>query len=347
MGLRKNMSARNKAFLVWFVLIALCIVTIMFLRKRFERDSAKKENTVEIPVDPSLVRHPRKNPRPVKPDTDSVLVQNCIPIEWPYCKASQVIRYRGYDLCYDENSEQALWVAYQLTESETIRRYERTNKFIEDPHIKTRSAGERDYKGSGYDRGHLAPAADMGWSSQTMAESFYYSNMSPQVPAFNRGIWKRLEEQVRDWAVELDTIYVVTGPVLKGKMTRIGPEEVAVPNYYYKAILTLNGKDAKAIGFIMANQSGRGSLYQYAVSIDSLEKFTGLNFFASLPDVTESRIETQNCIPCWAWNNKRSAGKSSAGVSSESVQCSGTTKAGKRCRRMTKDPTGRCYQHNR
>jgi endonuclease G len=133
-------------------------------------------------------------------------------------KGEQVIRHAGYSFVYNEAYEQAAWVAYELTEKETDKQYDRTDKFIPDPSVITGSATDSDYSGSGYDRGHLAPAADMGWSSTSMAESFYFSNMSPQVPGFNRGIWKRLEEQVRSWAIEYDTIYVVTGPVLKGNM---------------------------------------------------------------------------------------------------------------------------------
>lgn len=326
----------------------MCIVAFILWRQGLANSSAKK-NTVIIPVDPSLTHQSRNKAIPISPD--SVLVQDALPIAWPNCNDSRVIRHRGYDLCYEESAEQALWVAYQLTGSETIRIHKRTNRFIEDPLIKTGSAGDRDYKGSGYDRGHLAPAADMGWSQQTMEESFYYSNISPQVPAFNRGIWKRLEEQVRSWAVSLDTIYVVTGPVLKGKMTYIGPEKVAVPSYYYKAILTLKEKDTKAIGFIMANQSGTGSLEQYAVSIDSLEKFTGLDFFGSLNNSLESTIESNLCVACWVWSHNQRSSRGSIEQKytggKSSVQCSGTTKAGNRCKRMTRDSSGRCYQHNR
>ena len=101
----------------------------------------------------------------------------------------QIINHFAYTLSYNELFEQANWVAYELTDIETISHFERTNKFIVDDLVKTGSASNDDYKKSGYDRGHLAPAGDMGWSEQAMKESFYYSNMSPQNPSFNRGIW--------------------------------------------------------------------------------------------------------------------------------------------------------------
>ena len=124
-----------------------------------------------------------------------------------------IINPTGYSLVYVEAYEQSKWVAYNLTEEETNKLYQRTNKFIIDSEVSTGTANDNDYKGAGYDRGHLAPASDMGYSSTTMTESFYYSNMSPQVPGFNRGIWKNLEELVRTWAVENKNVYVITGPV--------------------------------------------------------------------------------------------------------------------------------------
>jgi endonuclease G len=261
-------------------------------------------------------------------------------------KGEQVIRHTGYSFVYNETYEQAAWVAYELTEKETEKQYDRTDKFIPDPAVSTGSAIDADYSGSGYDRGHLAPAADMGWSSTTMAESFYFSNMSPQVPGFNRGIWKRLEEQVRSWAIEYDTIYVVTGPVLKGNMGSIGANKVAIPNYYYKVILDMHSKPHQAIGFVMENASASGDLSQFAVSVDSVERFTGLDFFPSLDDASETSLEKTVCTSCWTWEIRRPENSGdSKPTGGESVQCSGTTQAGARCKRMTTDPSGRCYQH--
>ena len=261
-------------------------------------------------------------------------------------KGEQVIHHAGYSFVYNETYEQASWVAYVLTEKETEKLYDRTDKFIQDPSVGTGSATDADYSGSGYDRGHLAPAADMGWSSTSMAESFYFSNMSPQVPGFNRGIWKRLEEQVRSWAIEYDTVYVVTGPVLKGSMGSIGANKVAIPNFYYKVILDMHSKPHQAIGFVMENASASGELSKFAVSIDSVERFTGIDFFPSLDDGTETALEKTVCTSCWTWEISRpeNSGETKP-AGGESVRCSGTTQAGARCKRMTSDPSRRCYQH--
>ena len=212
-----------------------------------------------------------------------------------------VIKHTGYSLLYSETHEQATWVAYELTNAETNKIAERGNKFITDPKVTTQSANAQDYKGSGYDKGHLAAAADMGWSVTTMAESFYYSNMSPQVPGFNRGIWKKLEERVRVWAIENKAVYIVTGPVLSVGLKTIGPNKVSIPNYYYKVILDYTEPDIKGIGFIIPNASSSQPLKSFAVSIDSVEKQTGIDFFPLLPDVQEKQIESTLCVKCWTW----------------------------------------------
>ena len=126
----------------------------------------------------------------------------------------QIVYRSGYSLSYNEDHEQANWVAYTLTAVHARGTVKRINDFRVDPEIKTGSASLSDYKGSGYDRGHLAAAADMKWSKKVLSESFYMSNMSPQNPSFNRGIWKRLENQMRQWALDEQKLHIVTGGVL-------------------------------------------------------------------------------------------------------------------------------------
>ena len=265
-------------------------------------------------------------------------------LEIPKTKSSdQIISHTGYSLLYNEKYKQANWVAYELTKQETNKIFERSNKFISDPQVKSVNAFNKDYAGSGYDRGHLAPAADMGWSASTMIESFYYSNMSPQQPGFNRGIWKKLEELVRTWAIENNSVYVVTGPILAKGLSTIGYHKIAVPNYYYKVILDYKEPNIKGIGFILPNESSTSALQNYAVSIDSVEKVTGIDFFYLLKDQEENLIEKELCINCWSWkSSKISSEKNKAAVS---VQCAGITKAGNRCKRRTTNASGRCYQH--
>jgi len=279
------------------------------------------------------------------PDTASVDAIKLTNLEIPSSiQGETVIHHMGYTLSYNETYEQANWVAYELTEHETNRLYDRTDMFLIDPNVRSGTATDADYKKSGYDRGHLAPAADMGWSATTMAESFYYSNMSPQLPGFNRGVWKRLEELVRAWAVESDAIFVVTGPVLSSGLNFIGWNQVAVPKYYYKVILDYRKPDIKAIGFILPNASSGAPLQDFAVSIDKVEQITGIDFFHLLPDNQENILELSHCTSCWSWKGKSKSYHVNS--NSSSVQCSGITQAGNRCQRMTKNPNGKCFQHD-
>ena len=213
-----------------------------------------------------------------------------------------IIEHTGFRLAYSEKHEQAKWVAYEFTKAETIKKVDRTDDFRPDPKVLTGSATSTDYKGSGFDRGHLAPAGDLSWSAEAMSCSFFYSNMSPQTPSFNRGIWKKLEEQVRDWSKTYDTIYVVTGPVLEDSLPTIGENMVSIPKYYYKVILEYKSNSTKAIGFILPNEKSPFPLNNFIVSIDSVEQMTGIDFFHQLPDSIENKIEKSVCNACWGIN---------------------------------------------
>lgn len=268
-------------------------------------------------------------------------------MEIPSCKPEEfIVKHTAYSLVYSEAHEQAKWVAYELTAAKTVNTHERTDKFMVDPLVTTGSATDTDYEKSGYDRGHLAPAADMGWSETTVAESFYYSNMSPQEPGFNRGIWKKTEELVRNWAIENKLIYVVTGPVLTAGLKTIGPNEVSVPQYYYKVVLDYSAPEIKGIGFIIPNTASQRDVKTFAVSIDSVETVTGIDFFPALPDAEEIALEKTACLTCWSWG-KTSETTTTTTEDKEvtAVQCSATTQAGSRCKRTTKSKNGLCFQH--
>lgn len=223
-------------------------------------------------------------------------------LEFPFIRNEEnVILHKAYSLVYDEECEQARWVAYILTKHETEGLEERGNKFIEDPYISSGTANNLDYSKSGYDRGHLAPAADMKWSEIAMKESFFYSNMSPQKPSFNRGIWKKLEEKVREWAIANDSILIVTGPILHSNLKKIGINEVCVPEFYFKVVFDYKKEKSKGIGFILPNESSSNPLIDFARTIDEVEKLTGLDFYYQFNDELEEKIESQICKSCWSW----------------------------------------------
>lgn len=220
---------------------------------------------------------------------------------WPaYTGNDAIIEHDYFTLSYNEKTEQADWVAYKLTRNHlNDATYKRKDNFRADPLVSSQSASLSDYKGSGYDRGHLAPAADFTWSKEGLDDSFYMSNMSPQEPGFNRGIWKQLEEKVRNMARENGVVYVVTGPIYQGLTKKIGDNKVAVPSKYYKVILDLEGKEVKGIGFILPNKKSNNSLSKYATTIDAVEKATKLDFFPSIPDDLEGKLESQSNYSAW------------------------------------------------
>ena len=273
-------------------------------------------------------------------------------LELPHPKEKEVIiHHLAYTLSYNELHEQANWVAYELTKDETNSHFERTNHFLIDEQVKTGSATNDDYLKSGYDRGHLAPAGDMGWSEQAMKESFYYSNMSPQLPSFNRGIWKKTEELTREWAVENNSLYVVTGPILTPNLATIGTNKVSIPNYYYKTILDYTQPTFKAIAFLIPNKASKEPLEKYVVSIDSIEKLTGYDFYYQLSDSLENQLEKSTSTIDWTWKaevvKKTTSEKkpSSEAQLKTSVQCKGITKKKNRCQNKTLNSSGYCRDH--
>ncbi len=229
--------------------------------------------------------------------------QSIDPNFFPESTTGQVITHKHYTLSYSEDHEQAEWVAYKLTKSNLRKpRVKREKKFRQDDLITTLSAKHSDYTHSGYTRGHLAPAGDMAFSKDAMRESFFMSNMSPQIKEFNGGIWRELEENVRDWAFDNDELYIVSGPVLKDGhiIKKIGFNEVAVPDLFYKIILDLKEPEKKAIAFLMPNEKSEKHIKHYTTSIDEIEELTGINFFAGfMSEELEEKLEQKGNPNQW------------------------------------------------
>ena len=213
----------------------------------------------------------------------------------------QIVRHDRYTLRYREQYEQADWVAYKLTGEESRAYLSRDgNKFVPDPLVKTGSAVTTDYTRTGYDRGHLAPAGDFNLSTDEKQESFYMSNISPQVPDFNRGIWNDLEQKFRQWAERDEELYIVTGPVLKLGLPTIGKyNEIAVPEMYYKIALCLTDNQPRMIGFVMKNEFSSENLKSFVMSVDEIERMTGIDFFPKLPDALEKKLESSTTTVGW------------------------------------------------
>jgi endonuclease G len=228
----------------------------------------------------------------------------------PQSDNPSIIRHKYYTLSYVDKYKDPEWVAYKLEDYMTVGTAKRSNKFKSDPEVELGSAIPADYAKSGYDKGHLCPAADMKWDAEAMDETFYMSNMSPQEPGFNRGIWKKREEQVREWAVELKKIYVVTGLILTDGLPTIGrANAVSVPKYLYKIVLQYDDDGSKAIAFLLPNEPSSSALTDYVVPIDSIEGLTRINFFPSLTAEQSEALEKHVDVSHWDFIVKHRRGE--------------------------------------
>jgi len=221
------------------------------------------------------------------------------PFLLPSSTTGAIISHDHFTLSYHEQYEQAEWVAYTLkreylTYDDRDRPY-----FIEDPKVPTKSADWRNYRGSGFDRGHLCPAGDMRFSEYAYNQTFYTSNISPQRKDFNAGVWNRLEMQVRDWCKRYGTLNVAVGGVLESGLDEIGDEDVAVPERYFKIITRGDIENLEVIAFLMPNYESQRPLQDFAVPVDEVETATGIDFLAELPDPIENKLERQTKIAAW------------------------------------------------
>jgi endonuclease G, mitochondrial len=219
----------------------------------------------------------------------------------PTSTTNQIIVHDNYTLSYVEDYEQAEWVAYELKKGRYGSQNFERPFFIEDPKVKSGSADWKNYRKSGYDKGHLCPAGDMKFSKEAFDETFFTSNISPQLHHFNDGIWNNLEQKVRYWANKYEGLYVVTGGVLTKGLETIGKEDVAVPVYFYKVLVSkVNGK-YKMIGFLLPHEESDKPIYNFVVAVDEIEKKTGIDFFPKLDDTIENQLEKSSSYKEWAF----------------------------------------------
>ena len=232
------------------------------------------------------------------------------------------LKYMAMDISFNPITHQPNWVAWELLGSEVSDVVERDDNFLPDPAVKG-CATPDDYRYTGYDRGHMAPAGDMKWHPQAMRESFYMTNICPQAPDLNRGAWQRLEKKCRERAVTDSALIIICGPIFDTPATSngtaaglassgnrgasshgknstpvgvasLGETGVAVPQRFFKVILAPYVSKPWAIGFIMPNGYVEGGIQKAAVPVDSVERATGYDFFSALPDPLETRLE-QSC----------------------------------------------------
>ncbi|ULC60184.1 DNA/RNA non-specific endonuclease [Flaviramulus sp. BrNp1-15] len=262
-----------------YSIIAIIVVLCVYAYEHFLAEEEKTEVVTEGKV--------------VKKDTNEYFL--------PTSTTGQIIHHQGYSLSYSEPHEQAEWVAYELKKSHLSNTNHKRPYFEIDKAVKTGAASWRNYKNSGYDRGHLCPAGDRRYTKFAHDETFLTSNISPQEHQFNSGIWNTLEQKVRYWASKYDGVFVVTGGVLKGNMKTIGNEKVSVPNQFYKVLIDNNTGKTKMIAFLMPHKDSNKPLYEFVVSVDDIEKLTGIDFFPELEDSLENKLEASSSYKNWSF----------------------------------------------
>jgi endonuclease G, mitochondrial len=209
-----------------------------------------------------------------------------------------LIKHDHYILSYVDKYKQSEWVCYELTKIETKNNTERRKgNFMMDPLIKTIAVTHEDYTNSGYDRGHLAPAGDMNFNANAEFESFYTSNISPQLKELNRITWKNLEDDIRYYVIRNNVnLYIITGGILNDKLKKI-KNKISVPNYFYKIIY--DEKNNKMLAFIIPNEiSVNNDYFIYVTSVDNIESETNINFFNNIKNenILEKNIENVNWL---------------------------------------------------
>lgn len=210
----------------------------------------------------------------------------------------QQVQHTLFTVSYNEGYELPSWVAWQLTPEQAKATGTFKEKYSEDPEVTTGTATTKDYRDAGFIIGQLVPPEDMFISQQALSETFLLSNTAPMKPAFNKYVWEVIEKLIREWAKEGNTLYIITGPVLKdAPFGTFGPNKVSIPTRYYKAVLDVHGE--RAIGFIIRSNVASGAPKSFAITVDELEKITGLDFFTELPDDLEQKVEAGNDLTKW------------------------------------------------
>ncbi len=275
---------RNKIYPIVVLLIAVALfIYESYYDKPIKDNPVKVEDVIPLPEDKS---------QPTATTNEYYL---------PTSTTGEVVHHNYYSLSYSERHEQPEWVAYELKKSHLSRQDRKRPYFEIDRSVSTRSADWRNYKGSGYDRGHLCPAGDRRFSKEAYTETFFTSNISPQKHEFNSGVWNRLEQKVRYWAQRYDGVYVITGGILEKGLPSIGDEDVSVPKRFYKILLDNSDGKTKVIAFLMPHKESNRPLYEFVVSVDEIEALTGIDFFATLEDSKEQRLEASDSYKDWSF----------------------------------------------
>lgn len=283
---------KSKIFGQLFAILIVGIVAVwftIFLRK-WEVANEEKARLEQENLQESLLE---KNETSYQPADLKEVITNPQQAELP-------VNYKGMNISFNSDKHIPNWVAWELTAEKTYGTTPRYNKFLQDASVDG-CPYPWDYSNSGYTRGHMAPAGDMKWDETAMKETFFMTNICPQANSLNAGSWLRLEEKCRQWAEADGRIIIICGPVLTDSIREyIGETGVAVPQRFFKVILSPDATPMRGIAFIMNNGEVEGGMQKAATSIREVERITGHDFFAALPDSIEETVENQTDFPFWS-----------------------------------------------
>lgn len=276
----------GKSIFIISVLLIAAGVTLYGRQKRAE----------EKPADETSVRQHSAN-------TDARHFDGLDDVILPAGLPSQKKDYNGFTVSFNKDNHTPNYVSWELLDTETDGPAPRSNRFLTDYDVEG-CPQTSDYTRSGYDRGHMAPSADMKWSTEANADCFTLTNICPQAKALNTGAWKTLEQKCRLWARRDSALCIVAGPIYSDSDNqRLGPTGVRVPSAFFKVIIAPYLQSPRGIGFIYPNMSSPGNMKDYSMTIDEVERITGYDFFHNLPDQLENQIESATSFK--EWNSQR------------------------------------------
>lgn len=278
--------------------LSLITLTASCRQHRTPKSISFKRTTTSSSSPSEASRDKEVSPRQENFYISDSLFQICIPAPLDG-KDELIIKRKAYTLSYNKETKLPNWVAWHLTSEHTEGQYKRLNVYFEDSDVPMPRATDKDYQGSNWTHGHMCPAGDNKWDMEAMKESNFLTNICPQDRQLNTGLWNRIEQDCRTWAKKYGDIYIVCGPVLmKKEHETIGMNQVVVPEAFFKVILCLRGTP-KALGYVIRNNEGKKKRDQFFNTVDEVERITGIDFFPSLPDSIENRVESHSNLELW------------------------------------------------
>lgn len=271
----------------------IAFATAMLMPAFYSCNTGKDEP--KMPTTPATPAVPEE---PLPEVTTSTHYEGLEKVVIPSDLTSQIKEYTGFTLSYNKDNRTPNYVAWELLGTEVSTEWSRNDNFWQDSAI-TGCTKHSDYTGSGYDRGHMCPAADQKWSEQAMIDCFVMANMCPQLHDLNAGAWETLENKERLWAKRDSAVMIIAGPIYTDGDTYIEKSQIRVPDAFFKVLIAPYLDVPRGIAFVYPHMKCPGNMQDYATTIDEVEKITGFDFFSELPDEIETKIESEYSFTDW------------------------------------------------